>query len=565
MGIRRTTAVIGCALAATGCGIDEAPSPGLPAYEPPPRSTVVENAGDFAIRREVFEIDGVVPPPNPQGDVATPSDLNRVRVVRYRVDATPPLPARAVVVMMPGFIAGAGPFDGLARALVRRSTADDALEAWAIDRRGNLLEDTHGLDVAEVRKDPSLARAYYFDQEPVEGRTFEGFRMAATMKWMSEWGAGTTVEDLRRVIELVPEQDRRARVVLLGHSLGASVAETYAAWDFGEHGRGYEHLAGIVLADGVLGAEGDAEPPVDREAYENGDDQGPFGPAPGINDIRGGNTVITLPLLGQKAYVVAEYAAMAARWYPDEVEQDAQRDALLKLTLGLTSLPKMTNRAAFGFGFDSAYNPLVFTSLSCGEATGGPVGTYESFFGGELKHPSDPEATYAWKEFDEVSPQENADIDDFARSMYEGPGLNLAEWYFPQRLTLDLAAAASLNIGQDDWRSADYGLEARHGASIDAPLLAVAFAMVGEASAFDKLKAMLPPVGAGRPNAGATRDTDAGFRVIAWPELQHVDGLIGADRPGTTAAAWFDTVARFARDNTPPGGVVLASPSAREQ
>ncbi len=131
---------------ALACG-DE---PAAATYSPAPASRVVEMS-PLRIRREIFVIDGAVPPPNPQGNVATPPEQNRVRVVRFRVDAAPPRPSRAIVVMMPGFLAGAGSFDGLARAIVRRSTDTEALEAWAIDRRSNLLEDTHGLDVAEFR------------------------------------------------------------------------------------------------------------------------------------------------------------------------------------------------------------------------------------------------------------------------------------------------------------------------------------------------------------------------------------------------------------------------------
>src|SRR5512143_3318218 len=89
-------------------------------YAPPPASIVVEQ-GAVAIRREAFVIDGVAAPANPLANAATPAEQNKLRVVRYRVDADPPLPARAVVVMMPGFLGGAGSLDSLARAVVRRS------------------------------------------------------------------------------------------------------------------------------------------------------------------------------------------------------------------------------------------------------------------------------------------------------------------------------------------------------------------------------------------------------------------------------------------------------------
>ena len=73
-----------------------------------------------------------------------------MQVVRYRVDTgkDAPKPARAILLLMPGFLGGAGSFDSLARAIVRRSTAEAPLEAWALDRRSNLLEDRTGLDAA---------------------------------------------------------------------------------------------------------------------------------------------------------------------------------------------------------------------------------------------------------------------------------------------------------------------------------------------------------------------------------------------------------------------------------
>jgi hypothetical protein len=41
--------------------------------------------------------------------------------------------------------------------------------------------------------------------------------------------------------------------------------------------------------------------------------------------------------------------------------------------------------------------------------------------------------------------------------------------------------ASSLNIADDDWRMSAYGLRTKHGATIDVPILAVAFALVAKA------------------------------------------------------------------------------------
>ncbi len=546
---------LACAVVVGACGSSSS-SPTL-GFSPPPASTVVDDPGTVKIRREVFVVDGVTPPPNPNGAAGTPPEQNKVRVVRWRVDADPPRPARAIVVMMPGFLASAGAFDALGRAIVRRSTTDDPLEAWAIDRRSNLLEDTWGLDVAEAKHDAEIARRYYFDQEAVEGKTFAGILQGNQIPWASEWGIATTVGDLRNVISLVPAADRASRVVLLGHSLGASIVEEYAAWDFGGV-PGFRDVAAIALLDGVAGSEGAAMPALDRAAYENGPMMaGTTLAVPGVNGIRSGNVYTTLPFLGINAYIVAEYTAMRARWAPGDIVADSQRDNLLGVFLGQTPIPKMTNAAAFGFTFDSASTPLSFIAVSCGAGNGGAITSYTGILGTTAVHPSDPNATYGWTDFDRTSPVENTSIDDFARAWFDGPGLNLAEWYFPSRLALDAQAASTLVVTDADWRASAYGLLAKHGAEIDAPILAVALALVKDASRYDALKALVAPIGAGRVGAGKPRTDPDAFTATAMPELTHVDGIAGADVAGSTVTRWYDMLVAFAKKQTPTGGVVV--------
>ncbi len=508
-----------------------------PPYAPPPASTILDDPGTVKIRREVFLVEGVAAPPNPVRNVATPAEQNKVRVVRYRVDATPPKPARAVVVMMPGFLAGTGSFDGLARALVRRSTEGDAIEAWAIDRRANLLEDTHGLDVAEVRHDPSIAQRYYLDGETVEGKTFGGY-IPDGAPHASEWGLATALGDLRRVIKSAGSP---AHVVLLGHSLGADMAEEYAAWDFGPDGRGMDDAAAFVMLDGGTGDEGKPGPSVDKATYESSQASAAFG-VTGLGAIRQGDTLTQLPFLGTKALVVAEYIAMRSRWSGAAIVADDARDALLGTFLGLTAVPKMTNRAAFALAFDDASSGLTIAAVSCGAATGGAMTSYQSAFGATLFHPSDPSATYDWVSYDKTVPAEVTSADDFARAWYDGPGLNLAEWYFPKRLSLDVPAAGTLVVGDQDWQMT-YGLAAKHGHAIDKPILAIAFALEKSESAFDGLKATVA-----HPDKVIT---------AAYPTLTHVDGLMGVDAPGSLPAQVYDKVASFVRSSTPTGGDVL--------
>ena len=249
---------------------------------------------------------------------------------------------------------------------------------------------------------------------------------------------------------------------------------------------------------------------------------------------------------------------MRARWTPTVVEDDSERDGLLGVTLGISPMPKITNRAAFGFAFDVGYSPFTFTAAACGTPNGGPVGAYPSALGGMGMHPTDSTATYGWTDFDQTTPVQNTSIDDFARGWYEGPQMNEAEWYFPQRLTLDAQAAGTLNVADGDWRASTYGLNAKHGAAIDVPILAYALALIGKASAFDSLKALVAPViGAGRPSAGKPRTDPDAFTAVALPQLQHVDGVAGADVPGSPVKQWYDALVAFALTQTPSGGVTV--------
>lgn len=539
-------------LGVAACGGEEGPSGPAP-YAPPPSSAIVEQ-GEVAIRREAMIVRGV-------DETSTPDEHDALRLVRYRVD--PAEPARAIVVLMPGFLGGAGSFDPLARALVRASKPGDAIEAWAIDRRANLLEDHHGLDVAEVRRDPELAVRYYFDGEEVEGKTFAGFLPQSALPFESEWGLATTIGDLRRVIEAVPSAERRGRVFLVGHSLGATIAEEYAAWDF-DGTPGYAELAGLALVDGVAQSEGASAPPLSETEYVKGGAGGPggFGNS-GLEGITSGTRYVSLPLLGTKVYPTASISAQRALLTPDAVIEDGYRDPLFQTLLALKDVPPMTNRAAMGFAFDDASNGLSFAAVSCGGATGGPVESYEGLFGVELVHPTDPAATYDWIEFDGTTPKEHTDLDDLARSWHEGPGLDFSEWYFPARLPLDAQAASTLVLEPGDWPLEAYGLRATHGRSLDLPIFAAVAKLVGDLGALDPLRKLVEtvPIGPGRPLAGTPRSNPDAFRVLDVTTLTHIDPLSGT-HASPDVAVFHDALVAFIRANSPPGGIeVTVSPA----
>ncbi|MGZ3419714.1 MAG: alpha/beta hydrolase [Polyangiales bacterium] len=538
------------ALAACSSKSAEAPGPSPSTYVPPPDRVVVESG----IVREIVPIEGVPAPKNPTLDVETPKENNAFRVVRYRVD--PPKPARAIVIAMPGFLGGAGSFDPMARALVRRSDADGAIEVWAIDRRANLLEDTHGDDVAEVRGDPDLARTYYFDGEEVEGKTFHGFLDFSEVGFESEWGAETTLGDLRKAIAKVP--DPKAHVVLLGHSMGATLAEAYAAWDF-SGARGYDELAGVVLVDGVSGRELDGPDTFAEKDYLEGSTAmgNPFASS-GLNVIRKAQPYVALPFLGVKVLEHAERMAIATHLSPKSPRlphDDVTSSVAILLGLKQDAIPPMTNKAAFGFAFDDASSAITIAAVSAGSSTGGPTEKYKALLGAELIHPSSATASYDWLDFDQTTPKERTRLDDLSKSWFEGPGLNFGEWYFPARLSLDSGVVGSLNIADDDWR-AKYGLHAKHGADIDLPFLCFAAALTVDATRYDKLKAMLTkPIGDGRPLAGTARTDPRTFSVLVHPEFTHIDPLQAADVGD--GKVWYDALADFVKANTKKGGVTV--------
>jgi pimeloyl-ACP methyl ester carboxylesterase len=544
-----------------GCGDDDgtdvpAEDMAVPADMPPPidhpfaempASTVAEEG----VRRDVFRVPGATPPANPVTGDETPSELNFTQVLRYRADTDPPTEARAIVVAMPGFLGGGGSIDGLARALVREGLeGGEAIEVWAIDRRSNMLEDLRGADAAEAQDDPEIADGYYYEDETVGGEAFEGYVRQSEVPYMSEWGLATHVEDLHAVIGVIPEEHRRTRTFLLGHSLGASFAEAYAAWRFGDGDgafNGFDELAGIILVDGLLGAT-----PSEETDYLEGTSAGGF-PQPGVTGIRERTRYTELPLLGVAIYTRTEILSLRALLDPDAVVDDVRRDLVLGtlLSLNRNDIPPMSNAAAIALGFDDQHGPLAFARAKLGTLEG-PTEEYTSALGGDtLLRPSNPETTYTWN--DAPDSGEVTSIADIAQSFTHGRS-NFAEWYFPSRLPVDLGAVGGAAIPEDGWQ-ADAGLRAFDGAAIDAPILAVACGLIGDPSRYEALRDRIPtPVGDGRPQAGATREEAAGLTIVDAVDIAHLDPTLSSD--GSANATIPETLA-FVGLHAAAGGVTV--------
>jgi pimeloyl-ACP methyl ester carboxylesterase len=118
----------------------------------------------------------------------------------------------------------------------------------------------------------------------------------AQFAFAKQWGLSLALQDVRPV---VVSARQGKRVILGGHSLGASMAVAYASWDFG--GRpGYKDLDGLVLIDGgLMGTFSTPDLVATKKAIAALDVNGPFA------DLLG-------PKVPWAAGVFAEVGALAA-------------------------------------------------------------------------------------------------------------------------------------------------------------------------------------------------------------------------------------------------------------
>ena len=361
----------------------------------------------------------------------TPDHLNQSYVLRYHVRAEPD----TILVLVPGLFGGATSMDPLARQLV---AAIPGLEVWAVDRRANGLEDRSAFRRAIEASDPDIAFEYYVEQRGRPGG-FQPWR-PEDLGFMSRWGLAAHLEDLDAVVQLA--RQRAERVVLGGHSLGASLASLYASYrrdaflDVGEN-----HLDGLVLIDGTLGRTG---------AFRIGDAlAGPLGTQflPTATDVRQGRfppflTTVVTPESTVERAVVAQLA-----WY-DPSGPAPER---------LAKYP-MTNLALAGSMFDDQTHVLPIFAVSVGHAVGAVLhGNLPAFmltgrFGASSQSIAGVEPgveRITWSAGDPAV--EATDLRSFLRAWtYLETDRN--EWYFPLLLLLEAADLDAGLLDRSDFR-----------------------------------------------------------------------------------------------------------------
>ena len=316
------------------------------------------------------------------------------------------------------------------------------------------------------------------------------------VRFMANWGTDTTIRDWRAV---VLEAQRRVgnqvvaveggepkvmkqpgrRVFIGGHSLGGSLTVLYAACDFDRRPDreqlGADDVDGLVLLEGGSLAPKKTES-MSAEAYRRSVEK----------KFKDGKVYFDFNILGIRyapstmlALAISGWAANNARGeeatFPDYARPKTVR------------LPHITNEAVLAFAMDDDFSPFFIARVSMGYPSG-QLGRHGQF---EMKkvripadpnpcglvtpwkpghRPKDPNYLYSWinidqkpKAFEDGKPGHRACTQDddqgpevtdfyaFARSTYggadeyeEAPGLatgpnDLAEWYFPPRLSTDKA------------------------------------------------------------------------------------------------------------------------------
>jgi pimeloyl-ACP methyl ester carboxylesterase len=344
----------------------------------------------------------------------TPDEYDKALYARYFLSNQN---ADTIIVLVPGIYGGATSLELLARQLV---AAVPNLEVWAVDRRSNLLEDRSVMQEALAKKNPMLAYDYYVQNFGKD----DGFQTVPPEEvgFMAQWGLEVHLRDLHEIIR--EAEQRGARVILGGHSLGGSLVDYYAAFKF-EDGAGHEHIDGLVQIDGVLGRTGGFNRPPEGLTIAG------VQLVPGLKEIEGGDANPYFPLMATPAnFARRETMALLAHFDPDGLSP-------------LSEIP-MSNMARLGIADDDEYTMSTAFSTSMGKSVGAVYGGNlmpvilagsEGFYSRSV---TDVAAGFERVTWTQGNPDdEHVNPDELAR-VWSTPYSNRSEWYFPHRLTLEV-------------------------------------------------------------------------------------------------------------------------------
>lgn len=411
----------------------------------------VTPAGFPDVVKSVVTIDA--PLPASVGEV--PAACQQLRYLRYRRDGGPsdPQKADAVLVIMPGTLAGAGSLEEHALQVVEGAAQRGrSLEYWALDRRANCLEDRTGLDAALAAGDAKVALDYYYRGTEALGRRFAGFPTRDQLRPVADFGMAQTIEDYREVIvQGLPDPAVRAEKTFCGgHSLGGALTGILMAWDFGARGHGRDLCAGSIALDSsasrfdvsaaatqqpiwqaiIRQTTGDVRNAIRANVIPRTVDFGFIGP----------ETMLLLEGIGMNAALApdADTAGLVARTPPTAAVDGAMRlfhsksaaDAFAKNPR--LRRQHLSGAALLGAFMDDQAQPLAFIKTSIGSYTGGAL-AFKSFpfqTQPRMVFPTEDAKLYGWRN------DEATDLFDLARILPGAP-LDFLEQYYPTMLTAD--------------------------------------------------------------------------------------------------------------------------------
>ncbi len=201
-------------------------------------------------------------------------DLNNSKYTRWRLNGPVQTPD-AILILVPGFGAGANNFRIMAENLITRVRDDHGLvlEVWGFHRRTDQLEDREGATLATASQNAQVALDWYYgaqlgltlhpDLVAGPNRRAVFYNTSSDIPFLANWTGHVFSRDLDVVVELARTTASNANVFLGGHSAGTGFAARYAATDFEPTGGGpvdpgYAKLRGLVLLEGGGGSTGGA-------------------------------------------------------------------------------------------------------------------------------------------------------------------------------------------------------------------------------------------------------------------------------------------------------------------
>jgi pimeloyl-ACP methyl ester carboxylesterase len=401
-----------------------------------------------------------------------------------------PRKADRVLVLMPGTQGGAGDFTLVAQDLIKRV---EGLQVWAIDRRSNVLEDTSMFERA-YNGQASLQEAFdYYLGWTTNGGTpadHYDFVDTSTLGFARDWGMETALNEARRVVKAAHRGGRE--VILGGHSLGASLAAAYGAWDF--NGRpGYKDIDGIVMIDGGLLGSFDAFDLSEAQAAMTDlQSSNPF------RDLLGNNIV-------ESAGLFASIGGIFAMRDPHASATTLQSSPLLPDEFK-PPVP-VTNQALFGYDFDRDTSPL---------------GPDLHMNGGGLAASGDPRD---WEDGG-VTP-----VSRLAATFAQAP-VNSVEWFYPKRLNIDTNGADKMKMNDV---AKFLGLRLEHTNEINVPI----YAFQTDLTNGGVLK------GAKRLVKRARTPSNKALLVNGAPQASHLDPLTAAPKDNDFLNTLVDFVDEF--------------------